>query len=194
VILRCATSNAGKLREFRHAAGDIVIETVPNLPEIPAPDETGATFAENAALKALYYSRFTDDPVFADDSGLEVDALAGAPGVYSARFAGPDATDDDNNRLLLKKLELAADRTARFICVIALARQSRLIGTFRGAVEGRIIGTPVGENGFGYDPLFFYEPFGSTFGEIDRDRKMTVSHRGQALSALLTYCRETSFR
>jgi XTP/dITP diphosphohydrolase len=194
VILRCATTNAGKLREFRHAAGDIAIDTVPGLADIPAPDETGATFAENAELKALYYSRFTEDPVFADDSGLEVDALEGAPGVYSARFAGPDANDEDNNRLLLKKLETTNNRSARFVCVIALAQQGRLIATFRGAVEGRIIDTPRGDNGFGYDPLFFYEPFGCTFGEIDRERKMTVSHRGQALSALLTYCRETSSR
>lgn len=194
MILRCATSNPGKLREFRLAAGDIEIEPIANLAGIPAPEETGATFEENAVLKAVYYSRFTSDPVFADDSGLDTDALGGAPGVLSARFAGPGASDDDNNRLLLEKLASGENRTARFVCVIALARQGILIATFRGVVEGTIAATPRGANGFGYDPLFYYAPFGCTFGEVDRERKLTVSHRGQALQALLTYCRETASR
>ena len=194
MILRCATSNAGNLREFQLAAGDISIAPVPNLSQIPPPVETGCSFAENAALKAFYYSRFTDDPVFADDSGLEVDALAGAPGVSSARFAGPNATDEQNNLLLLQRLAGAADRTARFVCVIVLARQGSFIEAFHGAVGGQITSEPRGANGFGYDPLFFYEPFGCTFGEIDHKRKLLVSHRGQALEALLTYCRDTFSR
>ncbi len=192
MILRCATSNAGKLREFRLAAGDIAVEAVPGLAAIPAPEETGATFEENAILKAIYYSRFTTDPVFADDSGLEADSLGGAPGVRSARFAGPTASDEDNNRLLLAKLSAAHNRSARFVCVIALARQGCLIATFRGVVEGSIAAAPRGLNGFGYDPVFYYPPFGCTFGEVDHARKLAVSHRGQAFQALLACCRETS--
>lgn len=194
MILRCATSNPGKLAEFRLAGGEIEIEPIPGLKTIPAPEETGATFEENAVLKAVYYSRFTADPVFADDSGLEVDSLEGAPGVYSARFAGPGATDEDNNRLLLGRLAGSSDRAARFVCVIALAQGGELVRTFRGAVEGVIAEAPRGDNGFGYDPLFHHEPFGQTFGEVDPERKLTVSHRGRALEALLTYCREISCR
>lgn len=194
MILRCATSNRGKLGEFQQAAGEIAIEPVPGLAEIPAPEETGATFEENAAAKAVYYSRFTEDPVFADDSGLEVDALAGEPGVYSARFAGPDANDADNNRLLLERLKGAERRSARFVCVIALAQKGELLKTFRATVEGRIANEPRGGNGFGYDPLFYYDPFGCTFGETPRDRKQTVSHRGQALRALLSSVREAASR
>jgi XTP/dITP diphosphohydrolase len=122
--------------------------------------------------------------LFADDSGLEVDALGGAPGVYSARFAGPGATDDANNRLLLEKMRGVGDRSARFVCVIALADGGRLRETFRGAVEGEILEEPRGPHGFGYDPLFYYPPFGCSFGEAAAERKLTVSHRGAALRAL----------
>jgi XTP/dITP diphosphohydrolase len=194
VILRCATTNPGKLAEFRLAGREIEVEPVPGLAAIAAPEETGTTFEENAVLKAIYYSRFTADPVFADDSGLIVDALGGAPGVHSARFAGADATDADNNRLLLERLDGVQNRTARFVCVIALAQNGQLMRVFHGAVEGVITDAPRGANGFGYDPLFYHAPFGCTFGEVDRERKLTVSHRGRALDALLTYCRETSSR
>lgn len=188
--LYCATSNPGKLREFRMAAAHfgfagVEIEAVPGLSSIAPPEEHGATFEENAAAKALYYSAYAAGPVFADDSGLEVDALGGAPGVHSARYAGPGCTDADNNRLLLERVRDFAGRTARFVCVIALAESGRLLGTFRGAVEGRIIDEARGANGFGYDPLFFYEPFQCTFGEVSDGRKMGVSHRGQALRAML---------
>jgi XTP/dITP diphosphohydrolase len=198
-ILRCATSNPGKLREFRLAAEhfghpDVHIEALDRLKEIPPCAEDGATFEENAVKKAVYYSRYSDDPVFADDSGLEVDCLAGAPGVYSARFAGEGADDAANNRLLLERLANAADRTARFVCVIALAQRGRLIGAFRGAVEGRIIDETRGANGFGYDPLFFYPPFNCTFGEIGAADKMDVSHRGQALKAMLSFVSSGSWR
>jgi XTP/dITP diphosphohydrolase len=169
-----ATKNPGKLREFE-------ADPVPDLASIAPPDETGNTFEENAVLKAVYYSHFADEHVFADDSGLEVDALQGAPGVYSARFAGPDATDDDNNRLLLSRLRDVDNRTARYVCVIALAYRGDVIGTFRGEVEGRIVDEPRGQNGFGYDPYFYYPPFGCTFGEATHDQKQLVSHRGQAL-------------
>lgn len=194
-VLRCATTNPGKLREFRAAAAhfgfdSITIEPVENLPALPAPVEDGDTFEANAAKKALHYSAFTEDPVFADDSGLETDALGGAPGVYSARFAGPNATDAGNNRLLIERLQGAQDRSARFVCVIALAQRGRLLATFRGAVEGRIVDEARGANGFGYDPHFFYEPFNATFGETPPGPKMDVSHRGQALRSMLQWCRE----
>ncbi|MEP7367670.1 MAG: non-canonical purine NTP pyrophosphatase, partial [Acidobacteriota bacterium] len=144
MILYCATSNPGKLREFQLAAErlagpDLHVETVPGLSALEAPEETATTFAGNAALKAMYYSRHAPGPVFADDSGLEVDALDGAPGVYSARYAGPDATDAGNNALVLERMLAKEDRTARFVCVIALAEGGRLIETFEGRVEGVLL-------------------------------------------------------
>jgi len=183
--LYCATTNSGKLREFRKALEKwLEIDTLPGLANIPPCEETGATFEENAIQKALYYSKCCDEYLFVDDSGLEVDALRGAPGVYSARFAGPDATDATNNRLLLDRMQGIQNRTARFVCVVALGRKGQLIRTFRGEVEGRLVEEPRGANGFGYDPLFFYPPFGSTFGEVPLERKMEVSHRAMALSAM----------
>jgi len=181
----CGTSNAGKLREFQLAAPDFEIRAL----RAPAPEEHGATFAENARLKATYYGALSSGWVFADDSGLEVDALAGAPGVHSARFAGPDASDQANNALLLDRLRGVPDRSARFVCVIALARDGVVVETFRGAVEGRILEAPRGAHGFGYDPLFFYQPFGGTFGEASDEQKMSVSHRGQALEKMFAYLR-----
>jgi XTP/dITP diphosphohydrolase len=182
----CATGNPGKLREFRLAAeqSGIRIETLPGLAALPPCEETGATFEANAILKAEYYGGHTPGLLFADDSGLEVDALAGAPGVYSARFAGPGATDEANNRLLLDRLRAVPNRSARFVCVIALADRGRALRTFRGTVEGRILEEPRGPHGFGYDPLFYYPPFGCSFGEASPERKLTVSHRGAALNAL----------
>jgi len=192
MIVYCGTSNRGKLREFQLAAlesglGGVEIRAI----EAPPPEETGETFEQTAREKALYYSGHSSAHtfVFADDSGLEVDALAGAPGVYSARFAGPEATDQANNALLLEKLRGVENRTARFVCGIALVRDSAVVGTFRGTVEGRIIDTPRGSNGFGYDPLFYYEPFGCTFGEATTAQKMGVSHRAQALEAMFSYLR-----
>jgi XTP/dITP diphosphohydrolase len=190
VTLYCATTNPGKLREFRLAAeklgqGRFDILALPGIKEITAPEETGETFEANAIEKALYYSRYAPGPLFADDSGLEVDALGGAPGVLSARYAGEGAGDEANNRLVIQRLAGVENRTARFVCVIALAEAGRLIKTFRGSVEGRMIDTPSGPNGFGYDPLFFHEPFGCTFGEATGEEKLLVSHRGQALAAMI---------
>ena len=185
----CATGNAGKLREFR-LAGELLgidIEPLADLKAIPQPEETGATFEENARLKAEYYSRFASGPLFADDSGLEVDALGGDPGVHSARYAGPDATDGVNNRLLLRRLDGEANRTGRFVCVIALAEDGEVRQTFRGEVEGEILHEARGPGGFGYDPLFYYPPFNCSFGEMDGPKKFDVSHRGNALRALLKY-------
>lgn len=203
MILYCATSNAGKLREFRLAepptrtneAGTteplsiepIIIEPLPGIDAIEPPDETGVTFEDNAVLKALYYSARASGFVFADDSGIEVDALGGRPGVHSARFAGPAASSADNNRLLLELMSDQSNRTARFVCVIALARDGVLIETFRGEVEGLIAPAERGSSGFGYDPLFFYPPFGCTFGEVDLSAKRTVSHRSHALVKLRDY-------
>jgi XTP/dITP diphosphohydrolase len=192
--LYCATTNPGKLREFQMAFdafiqvdASIQVEALPHLASITPPEETGSTFEENAALKAQYYSKHCDGYLFADDSGLEVDALAGAPGVYSARFAGPHATDAANNQLLISRMQGIANRTARFVCAIALATEGRLVETFRGEVEGRLLDAPRGDTGFGYDPLFFYPPFGCTFGEAPLDRKMEVSHRAEALRRMKAY-------
>ncbi|HYA17084.1 MAG TPA: RdgB/HAM1 family non-canonical purine NTP pyrophosphatase [Bryobacteraceae bacterium] len=189
MILYCASGNPGKLREF-HLAGEVLgidIEPLPGLKSIMAPEETGATFEENACLKAAYYSRFAPGPVFADDSGLAVDALDGAPGVLSARYAGENATDDANNRLLLERLRGVENRAARFVCVIALAERGEVLRTFRGEVIGRILDEARGPGGFGYDPLFYYERFGCTFGEVSDERKFGVSHRGNALRKMLEF-------
>jgi XTP/dITP diphosphohydrolase len=188
VIVYCATSNPGKLREFQLAAPDFDVRQLPR--PVPPPEENGTTFEENAVSKAEYYSRFVDGYVFADDSGLEVEALGGAPGVHSARYAGPEATDADNNALLLQRMAGQTDRTARFVCVIALIKDGKLVHIFRGEVEGHILGAPRGSGGFGYDPLFYYEPFGCTFGEAFIGDKMLVSHRAQALEKMFTFLRD----
>lgn len=185
MTIYCATGNAGKIREFQMAAGrGIDIQPLPGLAAIAPPEETGSTFEENAVQKAVYYGERCDGYLFAEDSGLEVDALGGAPGVYSARFAGPQASDADNNALLLARLEGVNDRAARFVCVVALALRGEVRRTFRGVVEGRIAAEASGSGGFGYDPLFYYEPFGCTFAEMDHGKKQTVSHRGKALEEM----------
>ncbi|MDP9054692.1 MAG: RdgB/HAM1 family non-canonical purine NTP pyrophosphatase [Acidobacteriota bacterium] len=189
----CATGNAGKLREFRLAGELLGIDVQPlaEMKSIAAPDETGATFEENAGLKAAYYSRFARGPLFADDSGLEVDALGNAPGVYSARYSGEHATDEENNTLLLERLGNRPDRSARFVCAIALAEAGTVRQTFRGEVEGEILRQARGPGGFGYDPLFWYPPFQCSFGEVEGAKKFEISHRGNALRALLRYLAAT---
>jgi XTP/dITP diphosphohydrolase len=195
IRLFCATGNPGKLREFRMAAGPegapaerrVEVELLAGYREIPPCAEDGATFEANAVRKALHYAPYAGGLLFADDSGLEVNALGGAPGVYSARFAGLNATDEANNRLLLERLQGVANRAARFVCAIALAEGERLLRVFHGGVEGRITHEPRGSGGFGYDPLFYYAPFGCTFGEAASERKFAVSHRGQALRAMLEW-------
>ena len=185
--LSCATTNAGKLSEFQLALADLDVVSLPGLRSIPPCEETGATFEENAIQKAVYYSKHCIGPLFVDDSGLEVDALGGEPGVYSARYAGLHATDDANNRLLLDRIRGVPERTARFVCVVALAESGRILGTFRATVEGHLTGEPRGTNGFGYDPLFYYPPFGGTFGEAPLEEKMKVSHRSKALRLMREY-------
>jgi XTP/dITP diphosphohydrolase len=191
VTVYCATSNPGKLREFQLAAPDFDVQQLPR--PVPPPEEHGATFEETAVTKAEYYGSFVDGYLFADDSGLEVDALGGAPGVHSARYAAShlnrEATDAENNELLLQRLTGITDRRARFVCVIALIKDGKLLHIFRGAVEGRILDAPRGSGGFGYDPLFYYPPFGCTFGEAFIGDKMLVSHRAQALEAMFTFLR-----
>jgi len=170
------------------AAPDFDVRRLPV--NVPAPEETGDTFEANAAEKAIAYGKHVEGYLFADDSGLEVDALGGDPGVRSARYAGENATDEANNALLLERLRGVENRTARFVCVIALVKDGRLVKIFRGAVEGRILNAPRGAGGFGYDPLFFYEPFGCTFGEAALEQKMTVSHRAIALEKMFNYLRD----
>jgi XTP/dITP diphosphohydrolase len=185
--LYCATGNAGKLREFRMASDStrVEIELLPAYRQLPVAVEDGATFEENAIKKALHYGPHADGLLFADDSGLEVEALGGAPGVYSARFSGPHATDESNNRLLLEKLGGAANRNARFVCAIALVAGERVVGVYHGAVEGVILEEARGSGGFGYDPLFYCPAFGCTFGEATGEQKFSLSHRGQAMRAML---------
>ena len=190
MIVYCATSNPGKLREFQLAAPDFDVRALPK--SIPPPYETGDTFEANAIQKAVAYGQHVDGYLFADDSGLEVDALNGAPGVLSARYAGDHATDAANNALLLQLLRGVENRTARFVCVIALVHGGKLVKTFRGAVEGRILDDARGSGGFGYDPLFYCSAFGCTFGEAAIEQKMQVSHRAHALVAMFTYLRHSA--
>ena len=197
-LYACST-NAGKLREFALActqwgSNHWNVEPLPGLKEITAPEETGETFEANAILKALYYSSATTEFVFADDSGLAVTALNGAPGVRSARFAGPGATDEANNQLLLDLLTEVDNRSAHFVCVLALARQGQLVNTFRATVEGEILQkTSSGAHGFGYDPLFFYPPYQRSFADVSPEQKLQVSHRGQALRQLFAYLQGSEF-
>jgi XTP/dITP diphosphohydrolase len=186
--LLLASQNPGKLNEMRllvaglpfHVVGpvDIGIED--------APDETGWTFIENAILKARYYARRSGLLTVADDSGLSVDALGGGPGLYSSRFGGEGASDEDRNRLLLLKLEGVPpeERGAHFTSAVALVKNGDVVFQAVETVEGRIAEEPRGPNGFGYDPVFFYPPYGKTFGEVPRAMKDRVSHRGKAFARL----------
>ena len=170
MIVYCATSNPGKLREFQLAAPDFDVRALPK--SVPPPDETGDTFEANAIEKAVAYGQHTSGYLFADDSGLEVDALGGAPGVHSARYAGDHSTDAANNALLLENLRGIDIPSARFVCVIALVRDGELVKTFRGTVEGYVVDQPRGAGGFGYDPMFYCPAFGCTFGEASIEQKM----------------------
>jgi XTP/dITP diphosphohydrolase len=191
-----ATSNAGKLRDFRAAARDfagVEIEPLPELSEIPAPPEDEPTFEGNACAKAIYYSRFAPGAwVMADDSGLEVDALGGRPGVRSARFAldagavvEEGGTDAANNAALLKALDGEENRSAHYRCALALASDGVVEVVTFGRLDGEILTLPVGTDGFGYDPLFYSEELESTMAEAPMENRMRVSHRGRALRALL---------
>jgi XTP/dITP diphosphohydrolase len=191
VELLVATTNPGKLAEVRDFLNSLPVKTIAlaSLETWPEIVEDGATFEENALKKARTLATFSGLLTVADDSGLEVDALAGAPGIYSARYSGEDGNDTRNNEKLLRELKHVPEekRSARFVCALALCAPSPTSmkeRVFRESCEGRIALAPRGENGFGYDPLFFYPPFGKTFGEIDRAAKARVSHRGKALKKL----------
>jgi len=191
-LLYACSSNPGKLLEFtftaqRSLAGGFQIQALPGLAQIPPPPEDGATYRENAAAKALYYSGFTNELVFADDSGLEVDALGGAPGIHSARFGGPQANGERNNAVLLEKLSGVRERRARFVTAISLARQGSLLVTSVGAAEGEILHEPRGTLGFGYDALFLFSALGKTFAELGDAEKFAVGARGQAFRRLLDW-------
>jgi XTP/dITP diphosphohydrolase len=189
MTLVIATSNPGKVREITGILRGLAIDlrTLSDFPAVAEPEETGATFAENARLKARYYARIIGLPAVADDSGLEVAALGNLPGVHSARWEGHDyQVKFARIRELLgsQGLETSA---ARFVCRVALADQGRILFESEGVVEGEIASAPRGEHGFGYDPIFYYPPFQRTLGEVSDAEKATVSHRGQAFAALRMY-------
>jgi XTP/dITP diphosphohydrolase len=189
--LLVATTNPDKLVEIRTILDDARVDVISlaSWPDLVAPEETGATFAENARAKALYYAAATGLLTVAEDSGLEIDALDGAPGVLSARFGGTSSTYSQKFSLIYRMLadRDAAASAARFVCALALARGHEVVFETRGVVEGSIAPAPRGENGFGYDPIFFYPPFGCTLAEVPRARKAEVSHRGQAFRRLREY-------
>ena len=182
-----ATTNRGKLKEIARllAGAPVELLTLADFPGIAAPEETGVTFDENARLKALYYAKYTGQLTVAEDSGLEIDALDGAPGVESARYGGVDATYPEKFARIYDALRAkkAASLKARFVCAVALVRDGRVLFEARGTVEGEIAPEPRGDGGFGYDPIFYYPPFGCTLAEAG-DRKAAVSHRARAFGAL----------
>ncbi len=196
-----ATTNPGKLREFREAAQNLALdlELVPGLKDIQPPLEDGQTFEANARLKAEYYSRLLPgELVLAEDSGLSVDELGGAPGVYSARYAAvlkdgtathTNSDDQENNLALITQLERLPNgiHAGKYVCVIALARNGKVLNTFTGEARGRLMTEPRGTGGFGYDPLFYFPPLEKTFAELPLDQKRANSHRGHAIRAFLEW-------
>ncbi len=199
-----ATSNPGKLRDFAGAAllHGVEVRSIPDFSSLPGVVEDGLTFEANARKKAGAYSRYVPgEIVVADDSGLEIDALHGAPGVHSARYAAPDVHgkephqadanthDEANNARVLRELKDVpfGKRTGRFVCVLSAARDGKTLGTFRGTAEGIILEAPRGTNGFGYDPLFYFPKIKKTFAELSAEEKSKYSHRGKAFGALLAW-------
>jgi len=186
-----ATTNRGKIREIEMLLSGVPLSltSLMEWPHVVSPDETGRTFAENARLKALYYAAHTGELTVAEDSGLEIDALDGAPGVESARFGGPDSSYPEKFALIYDALRVrkAAGSAARFVCALAMAKDGEVLFEAHGAVEGTIAPEPKGTGGFGYDPIFFYPPFRCTLAEATAEQKATVSHRGKAFSKLRAY-------
>lgn len=187
-VVVLATRNSGKVREIREILADspMVLRSLERYFDVADPEETGQTFLENARLKAMYYARATGELALADDSGLEVDALDGRPGIHSARYAGMDQDERANNRRLIQELAdvPASARTARFRCAVCLADAERPLLEAEGSIEGRIIDEPRGQNGFGYDPHFLVPEIGVTTAELSFSEKARISHRGRALRAL----------
>src|SRR5262245_34443104 len=193
--LLVATTNANKVREIRGLLAGVPCEliTLDSYPAVSAPEETGRTFAENAREKARYYAAATGELTVAEDSGLEIDALGGAPGVQSARLGGIDASYPEKFALIERALAAVSptpDRSARFVCAACLVSGDKVLFETRGGVEGVIRPTPAGTGGFGYDPIFFYPPFGCTFAEAG-ERKGEVSHRARAFRALAEFLATT---
>jgi XTP/dITP diphosphohydrolase len=191
--LVAATTNRGKLREIAELLKGLPFDlvTLAEWPDVAAPEENGRTFAENARLKALYYAAHIGELTVAEDSGLEIEELGGAPGIESARFGGPDSSYAEKFDLIYRNLRAngpgdPAGSPARFVCALALVQDGRILFEARGTIEGRIAPEPRGTGGFGYDPIFYYPPFGCTLAEAG-DRKTAVSHRGEAFRALRAY-------
>jgi XTP/dITP diphosphohydrolase len=183
VRIALASSNPGKLREYLELTGPhIQLELLPNFCDLPPFEESAPTFAENAAGKALHYSRHTDALVLADDSGIVVPALGGAPGIHSARYAGLGATDSDRYRKLLHEMEGKEGdaRRARFVCVIAIAREGRALAVVSDRAQGILTNEPRGSGGFGYDPIFLFPELRRTYAELSPAEKNQYSHRGKA--------------
>lgn len=185
-LLVLATTNQNKVREFKAFVSEFPVEvkSLSDFRPLPEVIEDGSTFDENAYKKALHYAKVLGVPAIADDSGLVVEALSGAPGVRSARYAGDGASDQDNCRKLLAEMEGETNRKASFVCVLSIAVPSGPALTYEASCAGTILDAPRGSNGFGYDPLFYYEPYGKTFAEISMEEKNKVSHRGKVLSEL----------
>lgn len=190
--LLVATTNRHKLREIRHILRRVPFDLVSldDLPAVAEPAETGLTFADNARAKALYYMNASGLPTVAEDSGLEIDALDGVPGVHSARFGGgPQVPYAEKFRLIFEALQAHSDRprTAHFVCALAFGNQGRIEFETSGIVSGVIAPAPRGMDGFGYDPIFHYPPLGRTLAEIPQDEKAAISHRGEAFRAFREY-------
>lgn len=196
--LLVASSNRGKIAEFQELASRsrraLSVEPLPGFDRLPAFEESAETIAENAVGKALYYSRESSELVMADDSGLVVPALGGEPGARSSRYAGPEGDARKNIAKMLGALagKTGDERAGRFVCVLALARAGRVLAVFSAAVAGTILEAPRGSGGFGYDPVFYYEPAGKTFAELPPGEKNRLSHRGRAFEKLAAYLEEAS--
>lgn len=190
-----ATTNQGKLREMLRILDGLPIrlKTLADFPEVPIANETGVSFTENARQKALHYASVTDLLTVAEDSGFEVDALNGMPGIYSARYLHPDATYPERFAEIYRAVRASGshDRTARFVCALAVAMKEEILFETTKTVEGQLAESPAGAKGFGYDPIFIYPPYGKTFGEVSQAAKTAVSHRGQTMHALRKYLQGT---
>lgn len=186
-----ATSNAHKVEEFREMLEPLGIQvrSLLDLEEKVEIEETGTTFAENAMIKALSVHERLGIPVISDDSGLEVDAMDKAPGVYSARFLGYDTPYEEKNQYIMDQVK-GKTRTARYVCAIAYVEEDDAGHVFTGVVEGEIADHARGEKGFGYDPIFYYPPYGATLAEVSEEKKNAISHRGRALAQLIAYMKE----
>jgi XTP/dITP diphosphohydrolase len=189
--LLVATTNPNKVKEIRCVldGADVELITLEGWPDLVAPEETGRTFEDNARLKATYYARATGQVTVAEDSGIEIDALGGVPGVESARYAGEETSYPEKFARLYAALDRTGtrDSAARFVCALAMASPDAILFEARGVIEGRVAHEPAGSGGFGYDPFFFYPPYGRTLGQVTPEEKLAVSHRGQAFRKLREY-------